>query len=76
MTKLHLPMMPKKLLFLCLLFLGYFQGIQAQGQSVVDSLIQLLPTTTEDTARARLYKAIVDQSVDQQTMPCVMPVWV
>lgn len=65
MTKLHLPMMPKKPLFLSLLFLGYFQGIQAQGQSVVDSLIQLLPKTTEDTARARLYKAIVDQLVDQ-----------
>lgn len=50
---------------MCLLFLGYFQGIQAQEQSVVDSLIQLLPKTTEDTARARLYKAIVDESVDQ-----------
>lgn len=65
MTKLHLPMMPKNLLFLCLFFLGFIQNVQAQGQSVVDSLIQLLPKTTEDTARARLYKAIVDESVDQ-----------
>lgn len=58
-------MMPKKLLFLCLFFLGHLQGIQAQGQPVVDSLIQLLPKTTEDTARARLYKAIVDQLFEQ-----------
>lgn len=65
MTKLHLPMMLKKLLLLCLFFLGYLQGIQAQEQSVVDSLIQLLPKTTEDTARARLYKTIVDQLVEQ-----------
>lgn len=64
-AKLYLLMFPKNLLFLCLLYLGCFQGIQAQGQSVVDSLIQLLPKTTEDTARARLYKAIVDQSVEQ-----------
>ncbi|MDX2071892.1 MAG: tetratricopeptide repeat-containing sensor histidine kinase [Haliscomenobacter sp.] len=58
-------MMPKKRLLLYLLSLGFFQSIQAQELLVVDSLIQLLPKTTEDTARARLYKAIVDQSVEQ-----------
>lgn len=65
MTKLHLPMMLKNLLFWCLLFFGSIQAIQAQGQSVADSLIQLIPKTTEDTARARLYKSIVDQLVEQ-----------
>jgi len=65
MTKLHLHMMLKNISLLCLFFLWFNQGIQAQEQSVVDSLIQLLPKTTEDTARARLYKAIVDESVDQ-----------
>lgn len=65
MTKLHLPMMLKKISLLCLFFLWFNQGIQAQEQSFADSLIQLLPKTTEDTARARLYKAIVDQLVDQ-----------
>jgi signal transduction histidine kinase/tetratricopeptide (TPR) repeat protein len=58
-------MMPKNLLFLCLFFLGFIQNVQAQGQSVADSLIQLLPKTTEDTARARLYKSIVDQLIEQ-----------
>ncbi len=65
MTNLHLLMIPKNLLLSCLFFLGFIQYIQAQEQSVADSLIQLLPKTTEDTARARLYKAIVDQLVDQ-----------
>lgn len=65
MTKLHLLMFAKNLLFLCLLFLGVIQNVQAQGQSVADSLIQLLPKTTEDTARARLYKSIVDQLTEQ-----------
>ncbi len=65
MIKLHLPMMLKNVSLFCLFFLWFNQGIQAQEQSVADSLIQLLPKTTEDTARARLYKAIVDQSIDQ-----------
>lgn len=50
------------LLFL-LLSLQLSLGIKAQ--SVADSLIQLIPQTKGDTARARLYKTIVDQLGDQ-----------
>lgn len=55
---------PRKYCFvLILLCFGCFTSVQAQ--SVADSLIQLLPKTNEDTARARLYKAIVDQLGNQ-----------
>lgn len=64
MIKARHMFIPKKYCFvLILLWVGGFTRTQAQA--VADSLIQLLPKTNEDTARARLYKAIVDQLVDQ-----------
>ena len=41
------------LMFTCIL-------VQSPGQTAIDSLKRLLPSTTEDTARARLYKSITE----------------
>ena len=41
------------LMFTCIL-------VQSPGQTAIDSLKRLLPSTTEDTARARLYKSIAE----------------
>lgn len=49
---------------LVVFFLCYLPSV-VQGQSMVDSLIQRLPQTKGDTARVRLYKAIVEQLGDQ-----------
>jgi signal transduction histidine kinase/tetratricopeptide (TPR) repeat protein len=50
-----------------LLFLSIFLPCASSvfGQSIADSLIQLLPQTKNDTARARLYKAITDNLEDR-----------
>lgn len=46
------------LLFTCML-------VQSPGQTAIDSLKRLLPNTTEDTARARLYKSITEALSDE-----------
>lgn len=46
------------LLFSCML-------VQSLGQTAIDSLKRLLPNTTEDTARARLYKSITEALSDE-----------
>jgi signal transduction histidine kinase len=51
-----------QLLFLWILF-QFALGLKAQ--SGVDSLLQLLPQTQGDTAKARLYKTIADELADQ-----------
>lgn len=50
-----------------LLYLSIFLTCASSvfGQSIADSLIQLLPQTKNDTARARLYKAITDNLEDR-----------
>ncbi len=55
-------MVVRFLLFLSI-FLNYASSVF--GQSIADSLIQLLPQTKNDTARARLYKAITDNLEDR-----------
>ncbi|HOY20627.1 MAG TPA: tetratricopeptide repeat-containing sensor histidine kinase [Haliscomenobacter sp.] len=55
--------MPNRFLFILYLLLACAWGIPAQNTA--DSLIQLLPQTKNDTARARLYKAIADNLEDR-----------
>lgn len=51
--------------FLLFLLLWFTCAWAIPAQSTADSLIQLLPQTKNDTARARLYKAIVEQFTNQ-----------
>ena len=55
-------MVVRFLLYLSI-FLTYASSVF--GQSITDSLIQFLPQTKNDTARARLYKAITDNLEDR-----------
>jgi len=53
-----------KFLLLFLLLLSQVDSV-VKAQSAADSLIQLIPQTKGDTARARLYKAIAEQLGEQ-----------
>jgi signal transduction histidine kinase/tetratricopeptide (TPR) repeat protein len=54
----------RKQLYLVLLMFNCMLG-QSHGQTAIDSLKRLLPNTTEDTARARLYKSITEALSDE-----------
>lgn len=54
----------RKQLYLVLLMFNCMLG-QSPGQTAIDSLKRLLPNTTEDTARARLYKSITEALSDE-----------
>lgn len=51
-------MFRKQLYLVLLMFVVYW--VESPGQTAIDSLKRLLPYTTEDTARARLYKNIAE----------------
>ncbi len=51
-------MFRKQLYLVLLMFVVYW--VESPGQTAIDSLKSLLPSTTEDTARARLYKNIAE----------------
>ena len=54
----------RKQLYLVLLMFNCML-VQSPGQTAIDSLKRLLPNTTEDTARARLYKSITEALSDE-----------